>query len=95
MKIINVALQIIPLSSDRSYNIIDKAIEFIKSTGIKHLVCPFETVLEGDYDTIFEIIKKTQEICFENGADELIVNIKIQNHKLNDTLIEQKIGKYS
>ncbi len=94
MNKINVALQILPMACENSYYIVDKAIEYIKSTGIKHQVCPFETVMEGDYDEIFNIIKKTQEICFNSGANQLIVNIKIQNDKNSDITIEQKMKKY-
>ena len=92
---VNVAIQILPKSEEKdTYQIIDKAIEVIKESGIKYLVCPFETVLEGPYDEIMKVIEKVQQTCFDNGADELIVNIKIQNRKDSDVTIEEKMGKY-
>jgi len=94
MKQINLAIQVLPKSDKNNYEIIDRAIEIIKQSGLKHIVCPFETVIEGDYDKIMEIVKKVQIVCFEAGADELIVNIKIQNNKFQDVTLEQKMEKY-
>jgi len=94
-KKVNIAMQILPQSTKvDSYKIIDEAIEVIKNSGIKYQVCPFETVMEGSYDEILDIAKKAQEKCFEKGAEELIVNFKIQRRKDRDVTIEDKIAKY-
>lgn len=92
---VNVAVQIIPVvTAEKVFPIVDKAIEFIDQSGIKYRVSPFETVLEGDLDEIFEIIKGAQNACYNAGADELITNIKIHSHKNKDLFIEDKTGKY-
>ncbi|MCF6242019.1 MAG: MTH1187 family thiamine-binding protein [Bacteroidales bacterium] len=95
MKKINVAVQIIPIvSSEKVFPIVDKAIEYIAKTGIKYRVTPFETVLEGDLDEIFKIIKGAQNACYNAGANELITNIKIHSSKTKDLFIEDKVAKY-
>lgn len=94
MKKINVAIQILPLKNEKAIEIIEKAIDYIKISGIKHIVCPYETVLEGTYDEIFELIKNLHKICFEAGAEETIFNLKIHSNKEKDILIEQKMKKY-
>jgi len=95
-RIINLAVQVLPQSKTvNTYDIVDKAIEVIQKSGIKHLVCPFETVLEGEYDEIMLIVKDLQEACFDAGAESLITNIKIQQSANKDVSIEDKIGKYS
>lgn len=92
---VNVSVQILPTSASKhAYNIIDKAIDIIKKSGIKHLVCPFETVMEGDYDKIMGIIRQVNYECLEYGADSIFSNIKIQIIKNSDVYIEDKIGKY-
>jgi uncharacterized protein YqgV (UPF0045/DUF77 family) len=92
---INLALQILPKSpSGQEYSIIDKAIEVIKKSGLKYQVCPFETVIEGPYEKVMQLVKDAQDICFENGATELIANIKLQRSNLKDVSIEDKMGKY-
>jgi len=95
LKQVNVAFQVLPSSKlKHPYVIVDKAIEIIKESGLKYRVCPFETVIEGDYDEIMAVIKKVQLACIDFGADNMLSFIKIQidNHK--DVFIEDKTAKY-
>ncbi len=92
---INAALQIVPRSEDEDiYSIIDKAIEVIGASGLKYEVTPMETVIEGPYDQVFEVIKAAQAAAFSSGAFELLVNIKLHIRKDGDVTFEEKIGKY-
>jgi uncharacterized protein (TIGR00106 family) len=93
---INLAIQILPQTkTDNAYQMIDKAIEVIQKSGLKFLVCPFETVMEGTYEEVLKVVEEAQEACFKAGAEEIIVNIKIQRSKQHSVRIEDKIGKYS
>lgn len=92
---INLALQIIPKSSTVDlYALVDEAIQVIQDSGIKYEVCPFETVMEGQYKEIFKVVEEAQSACFAAGAEELLVNIKMQIRKDGDVSIEEKTGKY-
>jgi len=95
-KTINLALQIVPSAGGPpDYYLVDKAIEIIQQSGVKHVVCPFETVMEGPYEELMKIVEKCQEVCFENGAESMLVYIKIQRNKFNDVTIDDKMEKYS
>ena len=93
---INLALQVLPKSDTvkNVYDIVDKAIEVIQKSGLKYVVCPFETVIEGTYDEVMAVVKKAQDACFEFGATEVITNIKIQRAKERDVFIDDKLEKY-
>lgn len=91
---INVALQILPLQTNAYIPIIDAAIGCIQTSGLSYQVCPFETVIEGKYDEVMALIKKVQTICYEAGAIELIVNIKIHRCLDKDVHIKEKIQSY-
>lgn len=92
---VNISIQVLPDSkSKHPYDIVDKAIEVIAASGLKYKVCPFETVIEGDYDNIMELIKKVHETCLEFGADKIFSNIKVQIDKSRNVTIEDKTGKY-
>lgn len=92
---INLALQVIPKVKDGNiYAIVDKAIEVIQKSGVKYRVCPFETVMEGPYDKLMQIVDDAQKACFDAGAEEVLVNIKIQRRPHADVAIEEKTGKY-
>lgn len=92
---VNISLQILPSSGTKHpYDIVDKAIEIIAASGLKYKVCPFETVMEGEYDRIMEVIKTVQVECLKFGADSIFSNIKMQINGKADVAIEDKIGKY-
>jgi uncharacterized protein YqgV (UPF0045/DUF77 family) len=92
---INAAIQVLPKVAPESvYPLIDKAIEEIQNSGIKYRVCPFETVVEGDYEEIMLLLKKISEKCLHEGADEVLLNLKIQIGRDYDIKISDKMHKY-
>ncbi len=92
---VNIAIQVLPKSKVKdSYELVDEAIKVIHNSGLKYQVCPFETVLEGPYNEIMKVVEEVQQACFNTGAEELIVNIKIQNRKDSKVTIEEKMKKY-
>lgn len=92
---VNVAVQVLPKSEKiGTYALVDEAIKVINDSGLRYRVCPFETVIEGPYQNIMNVIEKIQEICFEKGADEMLVYVKIQNRKDGNVTIEDKMEKY-
>lgn len=94
-RVVNVAIQVLPLSQDKDmYQMVDAAIEIIQQSGLKHVVTPFETVVEGSYEKVMLIVEDVQEACYKAGADKLICNLKIQSHKTDTVLIEDKLEKY-
>ena len=58
----SVAIQVLPSVQDEEevIRIVDEVIDYIKSTGLNYYVGPRETSIEGDYDTLVEIVKNCQ-----------------------------------
>jgi len=93
-KTVNIALQILPSAiSIHPYTLVDKAIEVIAASGLRYKVTPFETVMEGNYEEIMNVVKQAQEACYEAGAESLMTYIKIQSSK-KDVSIDDKMEKY-
>ena len=91
---INLSLQILPVVSEEEiYPVVDKVIELIKSYGVKYEVGPMETTMEGKIDDLLEIVKKSQEICIEEGAGRVISIVKI-DYKKGGVTMDEKVGKY-
>jgi len=87
-------LQILPSSkSIHPYLLVDKAIEVIAASGLRYKVTPFETVMEGSYDEIMNVVKLAQEACYNAGAESLMTYVKIQSSQ-NDVSIDDKMEKY-
>jgi len=92
---INLALQVLPRSKTiNSYALVDKAIEIIEQSGVKYKVCPFETVLEGYYDELMEVVKKVHEQCYAHGTETMMTYIKIQSAANTHVTIDDKMEKY-
>ena len=73
--------------------VVDKVIEYLESTGVKLEVGPMETTMEGKIDDLLEIVKKSQEICIEEGAGRVISIVKI-DYKKGGVTMDEKVGKY-
>lgn len=95
MKQINIALQVLPRSENKdTYDLVDIAIDLIQNSGLKYRVCPFETVIEGEFDEIMALVKKIHEKLYEQGAESMLAYLKIQSNKNIDITIKDKIAKY-
>jgi len=94
-KIMNMAIQVLPFAGgEPDYGIIDAAIEQIQNSQLKYKVCPFETVVEGKYDELMNLVKKIHEVCYDNGANKMLVYLKILGAKDKDIFFVDRIEKF-
>lgn len=90
----NLSLQILPVvAEDKIYGIVDKVIELIQESQLKHVVGPMETTIEGDLDVLLDLVKKSLELCTESEAERVIAVVKI-DYKPDGVTIDEKISKY-
>lgn len=92
----SIAIQVLPgVQGQEIIRVVDKVIEYIKSTGLKTFVGPFETTIEGDFDQLMEIIKRCQLICIEEGAPSVMSYVKI-SYKPEGGIwtIDEKVTKH-
>ncbi|MBR5584557.1 MAG: thiamine-binding protein [Anaerotignum sp.] len=92
----SIAIQILPDVSDikKLCAVVDEVIAFIQSTGCRYEVGPFETVVEGEFDTLMSIIKRCTEIPIEQGAPAVKAFVKINHNPSGVLTISEKIDKY-
>ena len=93
----SVAIQSLPKADNNEelIRIVDEVIAYIKSTGLKYYVGPFETTIEGDYDELMDIVKECQHIAVRAGAPSVAAYIKVSYHPEGDVLtIEKKVTKH-
>ncbi|MCX7614726.1 MAG: thiamine-binding protein [Clostridiales bacterium] len=93
MAVCNVSLQVVPRGTDDIYATVDKVIEYIIASGVKYVVGPMETTMEGELPQLLEIVEKAQEICVEAGADRIISVVKI-DYSPKGVTMDEKIAKY-
>jgi uncharacterized protein (TIGR00106 family) len=88
---ITLGLQIVPKSTTLdTYKLVDKAIEVIQKSGVNYQITPFETVMEGSYDTLMNICRKAENAVLEAGAEECLVYYRIHYRKDRDVTFEEK-----
>lgn len=94
----SIALQVLPKAeNDKELcRMVDEVITYIKSTGLKYEVGPFETTIEGDdYDQLMDIVKECQHVAIKAGAPQVSAYVKVVYNPEEQILtIDDKIGKY-
>ncbi|MFV0377135.1 MAG: MTH1187 family thiamine-binding protein [Mangrovibacterium sp.] len=92
---INLALQVLPQAEGRnSYELVDAAIREIQKSGLRYKVCPFETVIEGNYDEVMALVKRVHKALEQNGTKKCMTYIKLQTVFQEDVSIDDKMQKY-
>lgn len=90
----NLSLQILPVvDEEKIYDVVDRVINAIASTGLRYEVGPMETTIEGDLDALLELVKKSLEICKDLGIPRTAAVVKI-DYKPGGVTIDEKISKY-
>ena len=76
------------------FRVVDAVIKYIDQQNVKYTVSPFETVMEGDFDTLIDIVKECQKIAVKNGASSVLSYIKLAYNPTGVSTIEEKTDKY-
>ena len=94
----SVAIQTLPATEndEELVRIVDEVIDYIRSTGLRYEVGPFETAIEGDdMDQLMDIAKECQKVAVRAGAPEVCTYIKVDYEPEGEVLtIDQKITKH-
>lgn len=59
--------------------------------GLKSMLTPMGSILEGDLDLIFQVVRKMHEIPFESGAMRAATIIRIDDRRDREASLEQKL----
>lgn len=89
------AIQCLPLAAEdaeETYALVDGAIAIIDASGLPYTVGPFETVVEGPLDTLWDIARRAHAAITESGAPVATYMKMFSAPELGST--EEKIGKF-
>lgn len=94
----SIALQTLPKADndDELIRIVDEVIAYLKSSGLKCYVGPYETVVEGDdYDQLMDLVKEAQHVAIRAGAPKVSAYIKVEYEPDGEILsIDKKVTKH-
>lgn len=94
MNIQNLSIQVIPINTESAYTHIDAAIAVIQSSGLRYEVTPFSTVVEGSLEALQNLITVIQTALFDQGVEEVILNIQFHAKKSKDVFLHEKTDKF-
>ena len=89
-----VELTICPLgtgTSSASKYVAGAQIVLREQDKVKYMLNPMGTVMEGDLDEIFALIRKIQEDVFDKGVDRVYSIIKVDDRRDKVASMEQKL----
>lgn len=95
----SIAIQVLPVAPTQNelLRIVDEVIAYIRSTGLRCHVGPFETTVEGDdYDQLMDIVKECQHVAVRAGAEKVSAYVKIVYRPEGGILtIDEKVTKHA
>ncbi|MNO89504.1 hypothetical protein D3C76_809900 [compost metagenome] len=76
------SIQVIPKTpgNEDSIPYVDRAIEVIQQSGLKHEVHPLETTIEGELTELLDVVRRMHEALVEAGSPSIISQIKIAHY---------------
>jgi uncharacterized protein (TIGR00106 family) len=78
-----VEISVAPLATD-SLSVSDyvaACVEIVAASGLVYQLNPMGTVIEGDIDAIFAVLRKMHEVPFNKGAKRVSTLIKIDDRR--------------
>lgn len=94
----SVAIQVLPMDAatdEEVCRVVDAVIAYIKTADVSLFVGPFESAIEGDYDTCMEVLKNCQLVAAKAGCGAMMCYAKIDYRPSGSVMTtEHKVSKY-
>ena len=73
------SLQIIPRTGnhDQDIALVDRAIALIDRSGVTYRVGPLETTMEGELETLLDVVRQVNEEMVAHGSPGVLSQVKI------------------
>ena len=68
-----------------------EVLTLVKSSGIKYQLTPMGTILEGDLDEIFALVRRMHEVPFSNEIRRVVTTLKIDDRRDKPLTMEGKV----
>lgn len=91
-----VSIQILPKTPNGESVIpyVDRAIEIIQLSGVKYLVGPLETTMEGELTDLLRVVEEMNEEMITIGAPNVISQVKIYFNPVDGASMDALTEKY-
>ena len=64
----------------------------IQESGLEHQMHPYGTVIEGEWDAVFAVVKACHEVVHEHGAPRITTTLKVGTRTDRDQTMSDKMN---
>ena len=68
-----------------------EVLKVVKESGIKYQLTPMGTILEGDLDEIFSLVRRMHEVPFSEEIKRVVTTLKIDDRRDKPLTMESKV----
>ena len=68
-----------------------EVLKLVKDSGIKYQLTPMGTILEGDLDEIFALVRRMHEVPFSDEIKRVVTTLKIDDRRDKPLTMESKV----
>jgi uncharacterized protein (TIGR00106 family) len=91
MPIVEVSVATVGTGSPGQGDVVAETVRVAKQHGVKFLLGPMGTALEGDLDTLLKVAHAMHEACFRTGVQRAITTIRIDDRRDKELSMEYKV----
>lgn len=87
-------VSIVPIGTNTTSigNFVADVIRFLNSKGCRYQLTPMGTVIDGEVDEIFMILRQIHEVPFTNGAMRVVTRIVIDDRRDKKMTMDDKVA---
>lgn len=78
---------------EEMYKVVDACIELIEKSGLKYEIGAMSTTFEGEFDEVFDLLKKVHKLPFELGCERVITVARV-DEKAGGLTIDEKLKNH-
>jgi uncharacterized protein (TIGR00106 family) len=68
-----------------------KALKVLQESALKYELTAMGTIVHGDLDEIWDVLRRMHESCFEAGAPRILTHVKIDDRRDRKSSPEDKV----
>lgn len=91
MAVVEVSIVPIGVPSTSLSSYVVEAIKVVRESSLQFELTAMGTIISGDLDEIWDVLKKMHESCFASGAGRVLTSIKIDDRRDKVGTAEQKV----
>jgi len=89
-----VEVSIVPIGTESTSlsSYVANCLRVLKDSGLTHELHGMGTIIEGDLQELFAVIRKMHEVPFMEGAQRVVTSIKLDDRRDKESTFRKKVA---